>query len=212
MRSVDDNLEVPHQPDVLEPSPQAEIPVRHDGQLETERSQPVERFEHSREHFEMECSDVCGRELFRIELGLDCVEEDPGALLLQPRQACFVVALACARSVVRGLGSEAREHGRRRSVDPAFGEDVQQRRDGIPEPDERAVRVEGDRVEIAGPHATHCHRAHCTTATPRKSALQATIAVWSRGFPALSAARARKNGKITSPKRGRESNGQRELG
>ena len=122
------------------------------------------------------------------------------------------MTLAGARSVVRDLAPEAREHHLRGAFDSPFGEHVHQRRNGIRQPDERAVRVERDCVELGGPHATHCQRAHCTTATPRKSALQATTAVWSRGFPAVSAARARKKGKTTSPKRGRESNGQRELG
>src|SRR6185437_8165538 len=61
------------------------------------------------------------------------------------------------------------------------------------------------------PHATHCQRAHWTTATPSRSELTATTPVWTRGRPPRDA-RARKSGKIVRPNRGIESSGQRSLG
>ncbi len=66
----------------------------------------------------------------------------------------------------------------------------------------------GDRRRV---YATHCHRAHCATETPRSSALTATIAVWTRPFRP-SQASARKNGNTTRPNRGSDSSGQRSLG
>src|SRR4029453_8650888 len=60
-------------------------------------------------------------------------------------------------------------------------------------------------------HATHCQSAHCATETPSSSELTATIAVWARGRPPMTA-RARKSGKMVRPKRGSESSGQRSLG
>src|SRR6266516_3128860 len=82
----------------------------------------------------------------------------------------------------------------------------------IDEGDERPVGVYRDRVELGRAQATHCHNAHWTTVTPSRSELQATRAVWARGRPVVSAASARNKGKITSPKRGSDSSGQRELG
>src|SRR5581483_3097460 len=75
----------------------------------------------------------------------------------------------------------------------------------------RGRREQEDRREGGRGYATHCQSAHCTIATPRSIELIATSAVCMRGRPP-SAARARKNGKTTSPNRGSESSGQRELG
>jgi len=160
----------------------------------------------------MERANVGGRELVRVELRADGSEEDADALPLQSCQARFVVTLARARSVVRDFGSEAGEDRLLAALDSVFGEHVHQFRNGIGERDECAVRVQCDRVEICELHATHCQRAHCTTATPRNNPLQATTTVCSRGLVAVTAARARKSGKMTSPKRGRDNSGQRELG
>src|SRR6476646_7761834 len=106
---------------------------------------------------------------------------------------------------------------------PLDGERVRDRRALVPgqellqpghrvhDPQDRAVRVQRDRVEVGRPHETHCQSAHCAITIPRKMELTATIAVWTRGRPPITAS-ARKIGKITSPKRGIESSGQRSLG
>src|SRR6185312_3516562 len=151
-------------------------------------------------------------ELVRVEVGADRSEEDADALPLESCQARFIVTLARARSVMRDFGPEAGEDSLLAALDTPLGEHAHQFRNGIGERYERAVCIQCDRVEICELHATHCQRAHCTTATPRNSPLQATTAVCSRGLAAVTAARARKSGKMTSPKRGSDSKGQRELG
>ena len=160
----------------------------------------------------MQRADVGRHELIHVESGIDRLEEDADAFALQPRQALLVVSVACARCVVRDLGSKTGQHNLRCAPDPALRERTLQRRNRIGERHERAVRIERDRIQVGGLHATHCHSAHCTTAMPRNSPLQATTAVCRRGLVAVSAARARKSGKMTSPKRGSDSKGQRELG
>ncbi len=114
--------------------------------------------------------------------------------------------------VARHLGAESLRDGIAVAKHLAVGERGSQLGNGIRKRDQRSVRVHGDGVQLGGVHATHCQSAHCTTAMPSSSALQATIAVWSRGRPAVSAASARKSGKITRPNRGSDSSGQRELG
>src|SRR4029450_10248568 len=73
--------------------------------------------------------------------------------------------------------------------------------------EEQKCRRRGER----DPHATPCQSAHCATETPSSSELTATIAVWARGRPPMTA-RARKSGKMVRPNRGSESSGQRSLG
>ena len=191
---------------------QAEVPVRHDRELEAQCPQPVERFDDARKHVEVQRADVGRHEFIRGEARVDRLEEDADALPLQSRQALLVVSLACARSVVRDLGLEAGQDCFGGPLDSTLREGARQRGNRIGERDECSMRIERDRIEVAGLHATHCHSAHCTTAMPRNSAPQATTALCKRGLAAVSDASARKSGKMTSPKRGRESRGQRELG
>jgi len=110
------------------------------------------------------------------------------------------------------LGLEAGQDCFGGPLDSALREGTRQRRDRIAQRDERPVRIQRHGIEVGSLHATHCHSAHWTTAMPRNSAPQATTALCKRGLVAVSDASARKSGKITSPKRGRESRGQRELG
>src|SRR2546423_14590443 len=84
------------------------------------------------------------------------------------------------------------------------------REEGEPQHERREPRA-SHAHSLRPVHATHCQSVHWTTATPSSSALQATIAVCTRGRPPITAS-ARKNGKTTRPNRGKESSGQRELG
>jgi hypothetical protein len=157
-------------------------------------------------------ADVDGSELCLVEVGSDGIEEHACAILLKPCKAFLVVPLARMRPVVRNLVVEP---GKDDVVWPgcsSLGQSLGQRRDGVRERDERSIGIERDGVELGRVHATHCHNAHWTTAMPRKNALHATTAACARGRPSVSAARARKKGKITRPNRGSESSGQRELG
>src|SRR5438477_3054474 len=113
---------------------------------------------------------------------------------------------------MRNLGAKAGQDSVAVPGNATRGQRGRQLGHRIDEGDERPVGVDRDRVELVRAQATHCHNAHCTTATPSRSELQATMAVWARGRPVVIAASARKSGKITSPKRGSDSSGQRELG
>ena len=57
----------------------------------------------------MKGTDVCRCELARIEIHPDHIEEDAGALALQPRKALLVVTLARTQSVVGDLRPEPGE-------------------------------------------------------------------------------------------------------
>ena len=116
-----------------------------------------------------------------------------------------------AVAVVAGLHGERGRNLLRRPLDAPCAERPPERRGRIAHGDERAVRVDRDGVEVGRRQATHCHSAHCDTATPSMIALTPTIAVWTRGRPPR-AASARKKGKTTRPKRGSERSGQRKLG
>ena len=77
--------EVTGEPGLVEQPLQAEVPVRHDGELQAECLQALERREHSREDLEVERAHVGGCELIQVEVGVDRLEEDTGALPLQSR-------------------------------------------------------------------------------------------------------------------------------
>src|SRR5204862_7410079 len=98
-----------------------------------------------------------------------------------------------------------------RPLDALRSQGLMQRVDRVAQRQRRPEGVDRDRVEVGRRQATHCHSAHCDTATPSMIALTPTIAVWTRGRPPR-AASARKKGKTTRPKRGSERSGQRKLG
>src|SRR5215211_1959938 len=99
----------------------------------------------------------------------------------------------------------------RQAPGPVHGREHGDEREPRDQP--RAVRVVGCRVDTRlGLYATQFHSAHCVTKTPRRIALQPTMAACARAWRPPSQASARKNGNTTSPKRGSERSGQRELG
>ena len=151
-------------------------------------------------------------EFVRVEVCPHGGEEDLRAISLQLREPRLVMSLPRVPRVVCDLGPKPGGDGVTVRPDTPFRQRVHQRRHGIDEGDQCPVCVDRDGVELRGAQATHCHNAHCTTATPSSTALHAATAVCSRGRPAVTAARARNNGKITSPNRGSESSGQRALG
>src|SRR5262249_16077741 len=130
----------------------------------------------------------------------------------RPPRPRLVVSLRRVLHVVLDLRAERLRDELLWTFHVSFGKHRRERRDRIDESHQRPVCVDGDAVELGGVHATHCHNDHWTIAMPRKSALVAAMRVCSRGRPAVNAASARKNRKITSPKRGSESSGQWELG
>src|SRR5207302_11046864 len=102
-----------------------------------------------------------------------------------------------------GTSSARRGHGDRIEVGARTGR--------LPPLSARRQGEQHDRRERDPRYATHCHRAHWETATPRRIPLTARIAVCARGRPPTTAS-ARKIGNRASPKRGIESSGHLLLG
>src|SRR5438128_3040960 len=151
------------------------------------------------------------RELSRVEVGSEVLEEHRRAVASEEGEARLVGALVRALAVVAGFDGERVGDLLACPLDSALPKRAVERGARIAERDERPVRVDRDGVELRRRQATHCHSAHCEAETPSMIALTPTIAVCTRGRPPR-AASARKNGKTTTPKRGRESSGQRSLG
>jgi len=143
---------------------------------------------------------------------VDRLEEDPGAVLLQPLQALLVVSLgARARSVRprhRKPASTTRACAR-----PSFGEHLPKlRKPDPPEPDERVPCASNVTASSSRASRRPLPYAHCTTATPRNRALHATAAVCRPWSPAVTAARARKSGRSPVPKQWQRKQRPAELG
>ena len=205
-------MEVPSEPDLLQEPVQRQVPVRHDGELQAETRESLERRDDAGQQLEVHCSGIGRCKLARIEVCADGLEEHVRAVALQACEPLFVVAFPRVQRVVRHLGAKAGRDGATLADNSACGQRCRQFGHRIDEGDERPVRVDRDRVQLGRAQPTHCHNAHCTTATPSRSELHATRAVCARGRPVVIAASARNSGKITNPKRGSDRSGQRELG
>jgi hypothetical protein len=126
---------------------QADVPVGDDGEPKSggcERPACVRR---ARQLLELERCDERRRELGRVDRRTGCVEEDVRAVLPQQRERRLVASLVRAHDVELDLGAERGTCLLLRPRDPVRGERRPERGHRIVQRDERAVGVDGDRVE-----------------------------------------------------------------
>jgi hypothetical protein len=125
------------------------VPVGDTGESQAGRPEFPERRLRARKRSELERADEVLDELGRREQSPRSLEEDAGALGSEHGERLGVLPLVCAREVVRDLRLERAPGRRGVPLVPAPRKRAAERRDRVGQLDQRAERVDGDRVELA---------------------------------------------------------------
>ena len=142
---------------------QRHVPVRHDADREARRAQALH---HVGRVGERQVGDGVGearQDGAGVEVGVERVGEHAGALEAHGRERRAAVGAVADRAVVPHLGPHRHVAAVEREVESeVLGEGAAQARDGIGEGQDRAHRVERDRVEV---FAARRHEPGCSTVT-----------------------------------------------
>lgn len=153
-----DGAEATAKVQALELVTQRAVPVRNHAEREAATGEEAKSLAGARDDSELECAHECRRELRRVELGVQLVEEDRRTCAPKLDERRLVTSLLRARDVVRNLARERCPDLLGRTLDAALAQRGGQGWTRVDELDQGSVRVDRDGVQAG--RAQTLTRAH----------------------------------------------------